>query len=302
MAVVAGTTQIVLSRFLRHFRSFIPPDVVGVGIVIIGLSWGIIGLKLLCGISIGQISPPLEWITGVAALATMVTISVWGQKTLRPMAVLIGLAAGCAMAFIAYLVAGERAVPLPSQAFVLPNWPLFEISFTTSYLPGFVIGAVSSFLRVTGDVIASHQVSDLNWKRPNTRAVAAGGLAEGFGSIISGLLGSLPVNTNSGSVGLVAATGVSSRTIAFGVGILWIVMAVLPVGVPLLLLVPESVLGAAVFFTAGFVMRSGFTMLTQRMIDNRRAITIGSALIIGIAFDDVMRGLELSPQVKTVFT
>jgi hypothetical protein len=38
------------------------------------------------------------------------------------------------------------------------------------------------------------------------------------------------------------------------------------------------------------------------MIDNRRAITIGSALIIGIAFDDVMRGLELSPQIKTVFT
>ena len=302
LAIVAGITQIVLSRFLRYFRSFIPPDVVGVGIVMIGLSWGIIGLRLLCGISTGQVSPPLEWITGVAALITTVTVSVWGAKSIRSMAVLFGLAAGCAVAFIAYLAVGERAVALPSQAFVLPHWPLFEISFTTSYLPGFVIGAISSFLRVTGDVIASHQVSDLNWKRPNTRSVAAGGLAEGIGSTISGLLGSLPVNTNSGSVGLVAYSGVSSRTVSFGVGILWLVMAALPVGVPLLLLMPESVLGAAVFYTAGFVMRSGFTMLTQRLIDNRRAITIGSALIIGISFDEVMRALELSPQIKTVFT
>jgi xanthine/uracil permease len=302
LAIVAGITQIVLSRFLRHFRSFIPPDVVGVGIVMIGLSWGIIGLKLLCGISTGQVSPPYEWITGVAALVTTVTVSVWGAKSIRSMAVLFGLAAGCAVAFIAYLAVGEQAVALPSQAFVLPHWPLFEISFTTSYLPGFVIGAISSFLRVTGDVIASHQVSDLNWKRPNTRSVAAGGLAEGIGSTISGLLGSLPVNTNSGSVGLVAYSGVSSRTVSFGVGILWLVMAALPVGVPLLLLMPESVLGAAVFYTAGFVMRSGFTMLTQRLIDNRRAITIGSALIIGISFDEVMRALELTPQLKTVFT
>jgi xanthine/uracil permease len=302
LAIVAGITQIVLSRFLRHFRSFIPPDVVGVGIVMIGLSWGIIGLKLLCGISTGQVSPPYEWITGVAALVTTVTVSVWGAKSIRSMAVLFGLAAGCAVAFIAYLAVGEQAVALPSQAFVLPHWPLFDISFTTSYLPGFVIGAISSFLRVTGDVIASHQVSDLNWKRPNTRSVAAGGLAEGIGSTISGLLGSLPVNTNSGSVGLVAYSGVSSRTVSFGVGILWLVMAALPVGVPLLLLMPESVLGAAVFYTAGFVMRSGFTMLTQRLIDNRRAITIGSALIIGISFDEVMRALELTPQLKTVFT
>jgi xanthine/uracil permease len=302
LAIVAGLTQVLLSRFLRHFRSFIPPDVVGVGIVMIGLSWGILGLKLICGISVGQESPLLEWITGVIALAAMVTVSVWGRKTLKPLSVFIGLSAGCIAAVVLYLLLGDRAITLPAQAFVMPRWPLFEISFTTSYLPGFMIGAITSFLRVTGDVIASHQVSDINWKRPNTRSVAAGGLAEGLGNIVSGLIGALPVNTSSGSVGLVAASGVASRNIAIGVGLLWIVMAILPFGVALLLLIPAAVQGAAVFYTAGFVMRSGFTMLTQRMIDNRRAITIGSALIIGIAFDDVMRGLKLAPEFKDAFT
>ena len=302
LAVVAGVTQVVLSRFLRHFRSFIPPDVVGVGIVMIGLSWGILGLKLICGIGVGQNSPGLEWIAGVIALISMVTVSVWGKSTWKPLSVFIGLTAGCIAAVILYVLFGERAIALPANAIVLPRWPLFDISFTTSYLPGFMIGAVTSFLRVTGDVIASHQVSDLNWKRPNTRSVAAGGLAEGLGNIFSGLIGSLPVNTSSGSVGLVAASGVSSRNISFGVGLLWIVMAILPFGVSLLLLLPAAVQGAGVFYTAGFVMRSGFTMLTQRMIDNRRAITIGSALIVGISFDEVMRALQLSPELKTAFT
>lgn len=302
LTVVAGMTQVVLSRFLRHLRSFIPADVVGVGIFMIGLGWGILGLKLLCGVSAGQTSSQLEWIAGVIALASMVFTSVWGSKTLRPLAVLIGLSAGCLTVFLLFLAFGDRALALPARAIVWPHWPLFGIIFKDSFLPGFMVGAVASFLRVTGDVIASHQVSDLHWKRPNTKIIAAGSLAEGIGNIIGGFMGSMPMNTSSGSVGLVAASGVSSRRVAFGVGALWIAMGVLPFGASLLLLIPETVQGAAVFYTAGFVMRSGFNMLTQRVIDNRRAITIGSALVLGISFDDMVRALALSPEVKTVLT
>ena len=302
VTIVAGVTQIVLSRFLRHLRSFIPADVIGVGILMIGLGWGILGLKLLCGVGPGQTSPELEWIAGVAALATMVVASVWGSKSVRPLAVLIGLSAGCIAMFLLYMAFGDRALELPARAIVWPRWPLFQISFEDSLLHGFMIGGFASFLRATGDIIASHQVSDLNWKRPNTKTVAAGTLAEGLGNNFSGIIGSMPVNTSSGSVGLVAASGLSSRTVAYGVGFLWIAMGLLPFGASLLLLIPETVQGAAVFYTGGFVMRAGFSMLTQRAIDNRRAITIGSALILGLSFDDMMHALNISPAVKTVFS
>jgi xanthine/uracil permease len=52
-------------------------------------------------------------------------------------------------------------------------------------------------------------------------------VAEGLGNIIAGLLGSMPVNSNSGSVGLVAASGVSSPRVARGVGAMWIVLGLL---------------------------------------------------------------------------
>lgn len=302
LTVVAGLTQVVLSRILRQVRGFIPSDVIGVGVVMIGLSWGMLGLRLICGVSAGQVAAPLEWLAAVVALAVMVALSVWGSRKLRPVAVLVGLAAGCLAALVLYALVGAEAVVLPSFDVGLPQLQLFPITFADSYLPGFMIGAVASFLRLAGDVVASHQVSDRNWKRPNTQSVAAGGLAEGLSNVISGLMGGMPMNTSSGSVGLVAASGVSSARVARGVGVLWIVLGLLPFGPPLLLMIPASVQGAAVFFTAGFVMRSGFNMLTQRLIDNRRAISIGSALIVGLAFDEIMRALALPQEVKTVFS
>lgn len=302
LTIVAGVTQVVLSRILRHVRGFLPADVIGVAVVMIGIGWGILGLKLMCGVSEGQLAAPLEWLSAVVALAVMVWLSVWGSRTWRPIAVLVGLVTGCAAAAVLYLVVGTRAFSMPDIVLAVPHWPLVEISFTDSYLPGFMIGAVASFLRAAGDVVASHQVSDRNWKRPNTRVIAAGGMAEGLSNIIAGLLGTLPLNTNSGSVGLVAASGVSAPAIARGVGVIWIVLGLLPFGPPLLLLIPASVQGAAVFFTAGFVIRAGISMLTQRIIDSRRAITIGSALVVGLAFDEIMRALMLPTWLKAVFS
>ena len=303
LTLVAGVTQIVLSRILHHVRSFIPSEVIGVGVLMIGLGWGILGLKLMAGVSAGQVAAPLEWISAAIAFATMVGVSVWGGKGFRPVSVLIGLAAGCLTALLLYALLGGKAVYVP-PLFIndLPTWPLVEISFTGTYLPGFMIGAIASFLRVAGDVVASHQVSDVNWKRASTRSIAAGGLAEGIGNVASGIIGTLPMNTSSGSVGLVAATGISARQVAMWVGVVWIAMAMLPVGPPLLLLMPASVQGAAVFYTAGFVMRSGFNMLTSRMIDNRRAIAIGSALIVGLSFDEMIHALGLPAEFKIIFS
>ena len=62
-------------------------------LALIGLGWGILGLRLICGVSVGQVSAPLEWLTAVVALVTMVSLSVWGGKAWRPVAVLAGLEA-----------------------------------------------------------------------------------------------------------------------------------------------------------------------------------------------------------------
>lgn len=302
LTIVAGITQIVLSRALRLVRGFVLHNVLGVTIVMIGIGWGLLGLKLIFGVSAGQVDAPLEWLPAIIALSFMIVISVWGNPAIRRISVLIGLITGCAVTALLYPALGERIYLTPDLVLATPHWPMVEISFTSSYLLGFIIGAVASFLRVAGDVVASHNVSDLNWKRPSIKAISAGGVAEGLSNIISGFLGSIPVQTSTGSVGLVASSGVSDANIARIVGIAWIVLGALPFGPPLLLLIPDSTQGAAVFFTAGFVINTGLKTLSERKIDNRQSIMIGSAIIIGLAFDDLVQKLSLSPELRTIFS
>ena len=67
-------------------------------------------------------------------------------------------------------------------------------------------------------------------------------------------------------------------------------------------MIPEPVQGAAVLFTTGFVMRSGIAMLTQRMIDNRRAIVIGFSLLVGLSFNDILTALNVWPPIHAIFS
>lgn len=300
--IVAGVTQVVLSRFLRRVRGFIPIDVIGVCVVMTGITWGALGLKLMCGVGPGQIAAQFEWIAAVIGLSVMIFFSVWGGRRTKPVALLLGLCAGCLAALVLYLVIGTRAVAMPEFDLTIPHWRQISISFSGVTGHGVVIGALASFLRMAGDVVASHQVSDRNWKRANAQLIASGGLAEGLSNIIAGLMGGIPINSNSGSVGLVAATGISAPSVARGVGLMWIGFGLMPFGPPLLLLIPGAVQGAAVFFTGGFLMRSGITMLTQRAFDNRRAVTLGSALVVGFTFQEIMHALSLPPAINMVFS
>lgn len=302
LTIVAGMTQVVLSQLLRLMRGFIFHNVLGVTIVMIGISWGILGMKLMFGLSIGQEDAPLEWLPAVIALAIMTGISVWGTPAIRRLAVIVGLLSGCVVTMCLYPIFGAEVYINPDLSLAIPHWPIVEVTFTPNYILGFIIGAIASVFRVAGDVVASHNVSELRWKRPSLKAITAGNLSEGLANVISGFLGSIPVHTNTGSVGLVASSGVNDKRVAIGVGITWIALGILPFGPPLLLLIPDSIQGAAVFFTAGFVINAGLKVLAERKIDNRQSIMIGSAIIIGLTFDELMRELHMPIEVRTIFS
>src|SRR5262249_38601615 len=85
------------------------------------------------------------------------------------------------------------------------------------------------------------------------------------------------------SIGLQAATGVSSRVIGFAIGGILIAFAFLPSVTGSLILMPRPVMGASLLFAACFVLISGLQTITSRMLDARRTIVIGLAIAAGIA-------------------
>jgi NCS2 family nucleobase:cation symporter-2 len=117
------------------------------------------------------------------------------------------------------------------------------------------------------------------------RSVSRGVLADGLGSLLGGLLGTMGTNSGSTNVGLCNATGVLSRRIAFATGGLLVALAFFPKLGLLLYLMPPGVAGAALLFSSSFILVNGIEIMTSRLLDARRTIIIGIPFVAGLSVD-----------------
>lgn len=286
LTIAAGLTQMALSRVIRRLRPYLPIEIVGLVVLMIGIILGIVAFKLVVGM--GEARRLSADGTGAALVALAVTIgvAVWGNARLRTMSVLLGLAAGTGF-HIAYGLGGGPAPPHAAAPVAWLVWPLVMPSFEAALLPGFLAGALACALRAFGDIVASQRANDREWKRPDYPNIEAGVLADGLGTLAAGIIGTVGLNTYSASVGLAVATEVLSRRVALGVGFGWIGLALLPGSSSLVLAIPQSVLGAALLFASAFIVLAGISILGQRLLDARRTVAIGLGFLLGISFDQM---------------
>lgn len=302
LSIIAGLTEMLFSRFIARLRRFIPTEIMGFTIMMIGIMFGLLGLKLIFGINTMHIAEKFEPFPALSALLSTIFFSVWGPKKLRPIAVLIGIIIGCMTYLSLSLWSGDNlSDQLSNVKFVMVTWPLVTPTFSTILIPGFIVGGIASMLRSTSDIVASQQILDPNWKRPDFKNIQAGTLASGLSTFIAGLLGVLSVNTNTGSIGLVAASGIKAKKVAYIVGGIWILLGLIPGGSSLLVKIPSGVQGAAMFFASGFIIKAGANIFTQRLLDTKRTITVGMALVAGFGFDELVRKSVLPTGAENIF-
>ncbi|MBU8536973.1 uracil-xanthine permease family protein [Falsiroseomonas tokyonensis] len=284
MTIVAGLTQLVLSFAVQRLRPWLPTELVGLVVLMIGVSLGLLALRMMLGFGPGLDRGTDDLLATAVALAVIIGVSVWGGPRLRPIAVLGGLVLGFAVHVMVTQLRGTPLLPVPI-IWQFPSWPLATPSLDWTLLPGFAMGALACLVRVCGDVVACQRATDPNWRRPDYAQMKAGALADGLGTCLAGLLGVPGTNSYTASVGLSIATGVTARRVGLAVGVLWIVLAIVPGTAEVVLAVPRGVLGAALFFAAAFITVTGMGIVTQRLMDARRTLVVGAALVIGLSYD-----------------
>ena len=291
MLLFAGATQVLLSRLLPRLRPFFPPEIAGLVILLVGLTLAVIGLRSLLGL---RGSPPvtgLEAAIGLATLALMVALQVWGRGILGLGAALFGMLAGCALAAAFGVL---PAVPQVHQGWSMllawPQWGSAGISFNMGLALPFALTALASALKAMGSVALSQRVNDAAWVRPDMANVSRGLAADGATTMVGALLGS-PLGSNPGSsnVGLAVATGVTSRRVAGCTALLLAAVAFVPLAAWVFLGLPRVVAGAVLLFTACFIMSNGMEMIVSRLLDARKSLVIGLALAAGV-------GAEVFPE------
>jgi NCS2 family nucleobase:cation symporter-2 len=286
MLAFGGLVEAALSRLLRPLRPYLPPEISGLVVVLIAVALGSLAFRSLLGIGMPQPEHLPHFIVAAVTLGTMVGLSVWSRGIPRIFCALIGMAVGYAAAVAnGALTAADletvRAAPLVSP----PGFAAHGWSWHASLAIPFAIAALANCVRTIGDVTICQKINDADWVRPDMRSISGGALANGVTNIVGGIVGAHGVSTYTSSVGLAAATGVTSRQVGYAIGGIFIVLAFMPKASAVFLVMPAPVIGAATLFTSAIIFINGLQIITSRLLDSRRTFVIGLAFMAAMAIE-----------------
>jgi len=286
--IFGGIFHACLAPLVGKIRFALPPLVTGLVVTMIGLALVKVGIQYAAG-GVPAIGKPeygslQNWSVALVVIFTTVGLKFFARGIWSVAAVLIGLFVGYIVAFFLGMVSfanvGKAAV------FALPDPFHFGFEFSFAAVLGFCLMAVISAIETVGDVSgitkggAGREATDTEIKGAT--------FADGLGTAISGLFGALPNTSFSQNVGLIAITGVMSRTVVTFGAIFLIVAGLVPKIGAIISTIPIEVLGGGVIVMFGMVTSAGISMLSDVNWNRRNMVIFAVALSIGL-------GLQLEP-------
>lgn len=302
MVGILGLSQMAFAYLFQRLRTIFTVQVAGVAVMLIGLGLGFNGVKLMLGDGPQHQHPPYEGWIFLLTLAPMIVCNVWFTGYLRLFSAFLGLAAGFVCAYLLEAIpASDWDLLQAAPWFYLPRPMNIGWEFhPDAVFPGLVTGLFLA-LHGFGALVAAQRFNDADWKRPDLDMVRRGVLAEGCTNVLNSLLNGLPVTSSGGAVGLAAATGCTSRQVAYWLGGLMLLLAFMPKAIIFWDILPEPVMGAALIFLASFTTLAGLQVIASRLLDNRKILTVGVALILGVSYEP-LRPLFLNTVPDTLKT
>ena len=285
MTMISGLLEIGLARILNRLRSIFTAEIAGLVVLLVGMASGSVGLRTALGTP-GQpgFATPLDAALALLTLGIMVGLNVWGRGWLRIFCVLLGMTAGCLAAWaFGRLRVAEATLAVP--VFAVPGIAHHEWLFDSTLLLPFAVAALAASLKVMGNVTTCQKVNDANWARADMKSISEGMVGDGLAAVLAGALGGHGVNSSTANVGLASATGITSRKIAYAIAAMLFVLAFVPRLGLLFYLMPQAVAGATLVFSSTYIIVNGLEIITSRLLDTRKTLLIGFALIFGIAVE-----------------
>jgi len=205
----------------------------------------------------------------------------WGTGFLANVSVLLGIIAGAILAAALGLMHFDKVASARWVDFVAPlrfGMPQFHIVPMVTMCIVMIVVMIESL----GMFLA---LGEMTGKKIDQEALARGLRADGVGTLIGGIFNTFPYTSFSQNVGLVGVTGVRSRWVTAGGGVIMLVLGLLPKMAALVEAIPQVVLGGAGLVMFGMVAATGARILTA--VDFRKnqfnlfivALSVGFGMI-----------------------
>jgi NCS2 family nucleobase:cation symporter-2 len=287
MLVFAGIVEMFLSRVVSRVRFLFPPLVVGMTVMMVGVSIIPMAFSNFCGSPVA--GDQVIWqdiVVGSVTLMVIVGSNLWGKGQVKLYCLLIGIFVGWGLALfispfdpVQYQTIGE----VPVFAIPFTGLSQFRLAFDWTLVLPFLVISLCGSLKSFGNLLAAQKITCPDLEKPDMKPLAGGLMADGFSTAMAGLIGAIAVDTSSSNVGLAAATRAVSRWIGVCMGVMYILAGCFPVVATAIALVPSPVMGAAIIFAVCFMILIGIKEMLSEPLDQRKIAVAGIAIIFGLS-------------------
>jgi NCS2 family nucleobase:cation symporter-2 len=303
MTLFVGGFGILFSQLVGRFRKLFPPEVCGIVVLMVGLSMIRVAFSRFLGLDGDDaVSEPVEWTVGLITIGTIIALTVFSPGRIRIYAAIIGIAVGYVAAAVLGVLDRGAFDPLIDLPLVgIPARPSFELAFAPALVFPFLAAVLASDIKNVGLITSCQKTNDGHWKRPDTKSISGGIVADSIGNLSAGLLGGVGTGVSAGGVGLAAASGATSRTIGMVTGLMFVALAFMPKLTAVLALMPLPVIGAGLIYVACYLITSGTQLIVSRLLDSRRTFIVGLSVLAGVGVDIMPEAFQDAPDWAAAF-
>ena len=288
LVVISSFFQFALAARLSLVRRIFTPSVAGTVIMLIAVTVMPIIFDMLGKAPEGAPALAAPVSAGVT-IAVIVAIALAATGVWRLWAPVLGVVVGSAVGGAFGIYDFGRVADAAWIGFPEGGWPGFDLDFGPAFwtlLPAFVLVTLVGAIETVGDSIAIQHVSWRERRAVDYRAVEGAVAADGMGNLLSGLFGTIPNTTYSTSISVTELTGVAARRVGVAVGLIFLVLALLPKALAIVLAVPAPVVAAYATVLLAMLFVVGMRIVVQDGIDYRKGIVVGVSFWIGVGFQN----------------
>ena len=286
LMVASTLVQFLLTIRLASLRRIFTSTVSGVVVMLVAVS--AVPYIISSTVILPDEAPTLLFmLPGIVALVVGVVISLQGASLLRmwilPICVAVGLVVAIPLGYYDFGIIRD------APWFSLPNhrWPMLDLVFNVDFwylLPVFVFVNLTAFMKVVGDLSVIFHASKRNPNALDYRAVQGGLNMYGFGTLASGILGTLPVAAPwAVTVVYIGFTGVAAQSVGIFLGILTMAIAPFSKFLAFLVAIPSPVVSAVYVIIFGMLFIEGAKTVFTGQVDQKKATITGISIVLGLS-------------------
>ncbi|MDB2530651.1 purine permease [Paracoccaceae bacterium] len=303
--IIAGLIHFALGSVISRIRSWFPPLVTGLVILAIGLYLIPVGIKYAAGgaaefqMTADSFGSLKHWSVALTVIIVALLVKFRTSGALSNAAILIGLLAGYALAYMLGMVSfgGVAKASMITNLQVMP----YGFEFNLGAVIAVTLISIVSAVETVGDASATTKAGA--GRTATDEEISGATYADGLGTAVAGVFGGLPNTSFSQNVGIVGMTGVMSRHVVTIAGIILVLAGLLPKIGAIIASMPMPVLGGGVIVMFGMVAAAGMNVLSEVKMTRRNMIIIAISLTAGLGLNLVPSAVQYLPGVwKTLAT